>query len=329
MDTRVSVLIATRRRPQLLRETLRSLARASGSGRVEVVVADNADDGETARVCEEAGRHLALARVVEPAPGKNAALNRAVARSTGDLLLFTDDDVEVDAGWIEAMAAAAARWPRHAVYGGRVLPLWPHPPPAHLRETRYAGVCFTLLDPALPEGPTGNFRPFGPNMAVRREVFQSGHRFDPAVGPSGTSYIMGSETEFVRRVTRSGPPAVFVPRSTVHHRIRPGELTARSLLRRGVRYGRQLAHLARGVQEQEGEPEPSGRRVPPYQVKELLLHGGAALRELARGNRAGAFERGMDAAVLAGTLQQRYAQGGRPGASAGERSDPPDAAARG
>lgn len=301
MQERVSILIATHRRPRLLRDTLGSIAAAAGSRPVEVVVADNADDPATAQVCE-AVDGLRVTYFVAKRPGKNAALNRAVERAGGDLLLFTDDDVLVDASWIDAMAEAAGAWPDHEIFGGRVLPRWPCPPPPHLGKCRYSGVCFSILDPALPEGPLEGFRPFGPNLAMKRRVFDDGHRYNEAIGPNGTSYVMGNETEFVRRLAGERPCPVFVSRSVVHHRIHQHELAFSTLLRRGVRYGRQLAYLARTLPD-EPAASPSTRLRLHY-VKEAAQHAAASLRSLTRGDRRRAFERSMDAAVAVGSFQQ-------------------------
>lgn len=300
--TDVSILIATHRRPGLLERTLRSIGAAREADRAQLVVADNADDPETAAVCrrvaDETG--MRLGRVVETKPGKNAALNRALGQVEGALVLFTDDDVIVDEAWIESMRDAAGRWPTHDAFGGRVLPTWPDGCPEHLKRSRFAGVCFSALDPELPEGPSGDFLPFGPNMAVRRRVFERGIRFNEEVGPRGRSYIMGSETELVRRLRAEGEPPVFVPASVVQHTVRPEQLGLRSLLRRGVRYGRMQAYLEHRNGRGAGEA-----RVPPHLLRAAAEHGGASLWALARRDRAAAFEAAMQAATVVGKIRQR------------------------
>ena len=42
--------------------------------------------------------------VCEPQPGLDRARNRAIAESRGEIVAFTDDDVEVDPGWVRAAA---------------------------------------------------------------------------------------------------------------------------------------------------------------------------------------------------------------------------------
>jgi glucosyl-dolichyl phosphate glucuronosyltransferase len=58
----------------------------------------------------------------EPRPGKSNAQNRAIDFAKGDYILWTDDDVVVDAGWLTAYVGAFRRWPEAAVFGGRITP---------------------------------------------------------------------------------------------------------------------------------------------------------------------------------------------------------------
>ena len=68
--------------------------------------------------------HGRRARYVREArPGLDWARNRAIAEAAGEMIAFTDDDVEVDPGWIRALVAAfAARSRRVAAVTGLVVP---------------------------------------------------------------------------------------------------------------------------------------------------------------------------------------------------------------
>ncbi len=300
----ISVLIATYHRPVLLERTLKSIFESDlRQEAVQLIVVDNADDAETARICGALQRrgpaNLTLIRLVEGKPGKNAALNRGLEQAAGDLILFTDDDVLVDPGWVRSMAAAARRWPQHVYFGGRVLPAWPGEPPAWLRESRYLSVCFTAMDRDDPEGPIATFVPFGPNMAVRRAVFDEGVRYDDAVGPTPeSSYVMGSEAELTRRLKARGHQPVYVPKSVVHHIVRPEQLRLRWLMGRSVRYGRSVAHKA----IQEGRATPG--RAPAHLARESLEAAVSAAANLFRGRRQEAFDRIMDAGAAFGRIKQ-------------------------
>lgn len=302
----VSVVLATHRRPQLLQETLASIARARRPpAGFEVVVCDNAGDPETEAVCRDGGYELELQYLVERTPGKNAALNLAVEEARGDLFLFTDDDVIVDESWIEEMWEGARRWTDHVVFGGRVLPVWPEPLPSYLNNESLHGIFFSRLDPPIPEGPDPAFLPFGPNMAIRRSVFDAGHRYNAEVGPSGRSYIMGSETDMVRRLKDIGQTPVFLPGSSVGHRVRRDQYSLSWLIRRSVNYGRSLGYRATiGQDLHTAEPVPRLLRAVVMGTLRAGWH-------VARRAPADAFDQASGVAICAGRLYQRMRMGRR------------------
>ena len=307
MSADVSVLIATCRRAELLELALGSLARSTlPPDRFEVIVADNADDPATREACARAGAALPVRYAAAPGGGKNAALNQALPLARGELLVFSDDDIDAAPDWLAETRAGAERWPDHVLFGGRVLPAWPGPFPAHLRESRYLGVCFSVLDKDLVEGPHPAFNPFGPNMAVRRVIFDRGVRFNEQVGPRQGLYIMGSETDLIRRLKAMGHEAVYLPRSVVRHRIRPEQLSPRWLLSRGFRYGRKLAY----EQEHRTRPAKAWAGVPRWLYRTLAQQGLRAGAALLRPNPGRRLDEALDLSVSLGMFYQyRHSMG--------------------
>ena len=236
----VSVLIPTYRRPALLERTLQGLrALHPPAFAYEILVIDNAGDGETQRVLDASAGPLPIRRLTETRASKNRALRRGLEAAAGDLLVFTDDDVVADPDWLAQVAEGARRWPDHAVFGGRVLPMWP---PGGTPAFRHAFFdhAYAIADWAQPEGPYPASRVFGPNMAIRANVFRAGWSFDPAIGPNGTdNYVPGSETDLTMRLERAGFPAVYLPQALVLHQIRPEQLELAWLFKRAFRKGRE------------------------------------------------------------------------------------------
>ena len=293
----ISVVMATAGRPQLLRQTLDSIVRSEfDRSRLQVVVVDNLDDERTRAVCAALGVALPLTYVVESEQGKNAALNRGLEACVGELIAFIDDDVVVEQNWLAELARGSLRWPSHHVFGGRVLPRFPEPCPAHLAESRYQSVMFTTLDRGEAEGPDPRFLPFGPNMAIRRGVFVEGWRYDPSIGPKmGASYIMGSETELLRRLRDGGYKAVYLPRCVVHHQIRPEQLKTIWMLKRGVRYGKSVAFRS---------PTPRRRwfGAPPRLYRRIVVNSARSIGAMITGKRSLAFDNAMDVAIALGEI---------------------------
>jgi glycosyltransferase involved in cell wall biosynthesis len=109
---KISVCICTYNRSQSLARTLDSLSIPTGdAASTEVLIVDNNCTDGTAQVVESFRNKLPILRVLETLQGLAHARNRAVAEFRGDLLLFTDDDVRLEAGWLAAYLEASRRFP--------------------------------------------------------------------------------------------------------------------------------------------------------------------------------------------------------------------------
>ena len=226
-------------RPALLARTLDGFGALRADGLAyEIIVVDNGQTPETAALVDRARATLPIRRIVEPAPGKNRALNRALPDLRGALVALTDDDVIAAPDWLVELVEGARRWPDHRVFGGRVLPLWPTGggPPYQHEFMRHA---YAIADFDRPEGPYEAGWAFGPNLAIRADVFRAGWCFDPTVGPDGTAwYRTGGETELLLRLSRAGCQPIYLPRAHVRHQVRPEQLHTAWLYGRAFRQGR-------------------------------------------------------------------------------------------
>ncbi len=294
----VSVIMATRDRADLLEATLGHLARQQAGGRAwELVVADNGSTDRTPAVLEAAAARLPLVRVSEPTPSKNRALNRALAVARGGLHLFTDDDVVPEDDWVARMAAAADRWPQHAIFAGRITPLFPAGTPDWLRAHPFSDHAFARFELAQEEGPITTL-PYGPNFMVRAAAM-AGVRYNEAIGPSGEDYVSGSETELLLRLARQGCGVVWVPDASVEHVIRPDQLDVGWLLGRSYRRGRSFVEL--GFLRQDPGPRVAG--VPLRMWRRLVKEWMYALSGTF-GDPQRRFLRGVDYHFVRGCIRQ-------------------------
>jgi glycosyltransferase involved in cell wall biosynthesis len=294
---RLSLIIATADRSRALSETLHGLAGCElPVPELHVVVADNGADPGTRAACDETFPGLLVEHVPVSRRGKTIALNRAVSACDSDLIAFTDDDVEFHPKWLAELVDATRAWPGHLLFGGRVLPLWPADCPARLVGSAFLGPLYTRLDWGDGGGPRERFRPFGPNMMVRREAFDRGVLFDEAIGPgSATGISMGDEVDFALQLEAMGEMAVYVPLSRVYHMVRKDQLTLLWQLKRGVAYGR-----SRGYGDGPPPPYPRWFGLPRWLYRKAASDLVAAGRDALRGDRCSAFDRLMVIAVDAG-----------------------------
>lgn len=231
-----SVLIATYNRARLLDETLTSIARMPVSTALswEVIVIDNNSRDDTAVVVKrhQAQFPVALRYLVERQQGRSSALNTGIARARGRVLAFTDDDVRVADGWLDAACAALlTQSPAAAYTGGPVRPIWEVPPPKWLDLTRgdlWGTIAIQDHGDVGASYEDARKVPLGANMAVRAEVFETVGGFRADLGRTGGRLLLGQEVpEWLMRARQSGFGGLYVPGMEVHHHIPASRLTTR------------------------------------------------------------------------------------------------------
>lgn len=266
----LSVLFATRNRARTLRCVLDAYSCLQGpSSGWKLIIVDNGSIDRTREVVESFQTKLPLTFRFEERLGKNFALNAGLAELKGDLAIFTDDDAFPHRDWLLRIRAAADAQPSYSMFGGVILPRWEVAPPHWLKWVP-PGPGYTLSDPHLAEGPTDPGNLFGPNMAIRAEIFRSGVQFDTSIGPRGTNYPMGSESELVERLGRQGHKAWHVPDAIVEHLIQEYQMQKGWALSRAIRFGRGQLRLLRAS---EPEAIPSWLGVPPSIFPRMLKRG--------------------------------------------------------
>lgn len=231
-----SVLIATFNRSRLLDETLTFLARMPvAAGRTwEVLVIDNNSSDDTKAVVQ---RHLSrfpvpLRYIFEGRQGRSSALNTGIAQARGRVLAFTDDDVRVEAAWLDAACDTLLDAGAGVHYaGGPVRPIWEVPPPRWLDLTRgdlWGTIAIQDHGATAVRYETARKVPLGANMAVRAEVFDVVGGFRADLGRSGGRLVLGQEVpEWLMRARGAGFGGMYVPAMEVHHHIPAARLTPR------------------------------------------------------------------------------------------------------
>lgn len=245
-----SVIVCTRNRSELLEGCLTSIADERPTVEWELIVVDNASTDDTAAVvarCAERSGDLRVEYLVEEQLGLSHARNRGVAAAQGDYLLFTDDDVIVQPGWIDALCAAFAE-PDVAAVAGRIAPRWPTPPPRWLSGRHTSILALTDFGDD-PRELTADEVPVGANMAIRASVLgRSSAPFDTRLGHRGSTYFAYEEFEVFRQLRAAGR-LVYRPDAVVLHRILPERMTWAGMRRATIDngFGSRRAERLRGT----------------------------------------------------------------------------------
>lgn len=223
----LTVTIATHNRADHLRRALASVCVDPTAA--EILIVDNAPADDTAAqvVAEFAARDDRVRYVVEPRQGLSKARNKALAAASSEILLFTDDDVEVDREW-------AARHARG--YLDPSISCLTGPAYAARLETLEEVLCEASIgwskgfEPTryeLHRPPAGApLFPFSPglfgggmNFSVRRALAVSLGGFDEALG-AGSPTKGAEDCDFFVRLVRGGYVLGYEPAAYVRHHHR-------------------------------------------------------------------------------------------------------------
>lgn len=251
---KVTVAICTWNRAKLLDQTLERMhsLRIPEGVEWELLVVDNNSTDDTAEVVARHADRLPLTRLVERKQGLSHARNCAVDAASGELLVWTDDDVLVDDAWLAEMVRAAQAWPDASYFGGRIDPWYESPPPAWIERNiaRLEGV-FVIRDLGPDERPLrAGEHIFGANMTFRTAVLRQ-RPFNPELGRVGANLISGEETSYIADLARAGHVGVWAPAARLQHFI-PRQRMTRSYV------WRHIAGVARSESRLNGDL-PTGR----------------------------------------------------------------------
>jgi GT2 family glycosyltransferase len=246
MTPSASIVIPTRARLSYLEVALASIAPQATDAGAELIVVDDAGPSEPARALVE--RHGAR---YEPHPrplGLNVARNTGVERSTGELVVFVDDDVRVHDGWLAALLASAREHPDVEVFTG---PIRPRLDAGRPRSCGREGPPITSLDLG-PEDAPARYA-WGANMAIRRAALERVGRFDVSLEYGG------DEQEWQERLRAERPDArvLYVAAAAVDHRRTGSDAHLRSLARAAYARGR----ASRRFDAYRGETPPLRREL--------------------------------------------------------------------
>jgi glycosyltransferase involved in cell wall biosynthesis len=226
---KVTVIVCTFNRSESLAKSLQSVAASTVPGSVEweVLVVDNNSTDRTREAVEDLSRQYPgrFRYLFEPKSGLSHARNAGIREAQGDILAFTDDDVTVDATWLQNLTAClhGTDW---AGAGGRTLLPEPFSPPSWLglqESLEMGGPLAALFDIGL-EPCELKRPPYGANMAFRKNMFEKygAFRTDLGASPGPDVPRCNEDTEFGRRLIAGGERLRYEPSAIVYHPV-PGE----------------------------------------------------------------------------------------------------------
>ena len=226
---RLDVLIPSHNRAVFLENCVRSVINALPADGldVHVTVIENAcsdDTIETVRRLQAAfPRRISL--VSERRRGKSRALNAGIAATSGDLVGMIDDDEEVDARWVQVIAAAFTDSLLDFI-GGPYVPVWASPPPDWLPED-YLAVLGAVDNGNEVRRFERSFEGIlkGGNAVIRRRTLAAVGPYAEHLGPGSFARLFSCEDEDMYwRLLEAGAVGKYLPNLVIYHYISTNRL---------------------------------------------------------------------------------------------------------
>jgi N-acetylglucosaminyl-diphospho-decaprenol L-rhamnosyltransferase len=242
MTEPVAVVAVTYSPGESLATFLDSLAGATVRP-LDVVLADNGStDGSVAVAAARPG-----VRVVETGGnlGYGRAANVGVHATTAEFVVVANPDIEWEAGAVDALLAAAARWPKGAAFGPLIhTPERAIYPSARALPSLGRGIGHALFGWWWPSNPwTAAYRVeteaprertagwlSGSCLLLRRDAFDAVGGFDPGF------FMYFEDLDLGDRLGRAGWQNVYVPSAVVCHA--GGHATSRDAARMAAEHHR-------------------------------------------------------------------------------------------
>lgn len=225
---KASVIICTYNRAKLLENSIYSVqGQDLVNKEFEIVVVDNNSTDETRAVVEKMvnASPVMIKYVFEKHQGLSIARNTGISNASGEIIVFTDDDIEAEKSWLRELISVFDDTEVFAA-GGPIRPIWLIEKPAWLTEKWYSYLTINEFESAREKGEFNgdNECPWGANMAFRREVFDLIGMFPTDLGRVDKLLLSNEEVHLFKKIKESGKRIKFAIGAIVYHKITPEKL---------------------------------------------------------------------------------------------------------
>jgi glycosyltransferase involved in cell wall biosynthesis/2-polyprenyl-3-methyl-5-hydroxy-6-metoxy-1,4-benzoquinol methylase len=231
---RVSAIVCTYRRGELLEQAIISLANQTLTPEDYEVIVVNNDPNDRAlmgtidRLRSEYfdGSAQRLRAVVCPLLGLSHARNAGIGEANGEVLCFLDDDAIAPADWLEEMLRAFDEHPQAGVIGGHIRLKIPDPRPPDLKSgwEWYWSEFITGCSQYTEVDHWWEF-PWGADWCTRRQALVEVGGFRTSYGRRGKDFGGGEEVVAAELIKRLGYTVAVLPQVEVIHAVDPERFT--------------------------------------------------------------------------------------------------------
>ncbi|MCL2511270.1 MAG: glycosyltransferase [Bacteroidales bacterium] len=249
---KISIIVCTYNRDDYISKALNSLARQTlSTSQYEIIIVNNNSTDNTDALCQiflQEHQQLNARYFIETQQGLSYARNRGIVESSGDILVFMDDDAQADEHFLQEIRHFFETTTDATACGGRIYPDFESKRPDWMS-------CFLLpLTSTIDKGDNiklfkGTQYPIGANMAFRREMFQQYGMFNPDLGRKGDSLDGSEEKDIFLKIKKEKGKIYYLPSAIVKHQVPDRRLTFDFFKRQAIGVGKSEQIRAKAISQ--------------------------------------------------------------------------------
>lgn len=238
--TSVSVIIPTHNRAKRLERTLKILVEQKYEGKWEILVVDNASEDETEKTVKrliDDNPSISIKYIYEKNLGLHYARNTGGLEAIGNIIIYLDDDMDVEPDWLLSMANVYEN-DGVGCAGGKIVPDWEVDPPPWVRlfHPGFLGIIDLGRKNRELSWPQDIY---GGNLSIRKSVFLKVKGFNPdGFADQSLIWFRGDgETGLIKKVYDCGYKVLYVANAVSNHWIPKESMVPQFFFKRALKQG--------------------------------------------------------------------------------------------
>ncbi|MEX2478146.1 MAG: glycosyltransferase [Gracilimonas sp.] len=242
----ITFIICTFNRAHYLDDTLQSiLQQKTYSQIIEILVVDNNSTDNTYSIFQKhrdstKTDNFILSYCKEREQGLSYARNRGISESKSENIVFLDDDVSLTKNFLKNWLHFFKTYPDYKAAGGKIIVRFDTKKPNWVSHFLLTLFGHHNLGNSIKPYPS-NKHPFGGNMGFRKAIFLKTGIFNTYLGRKGEELTSNEEKDLFNRIKSENEPILYLPNTTLYHRIGAERLTLSYIKRQANGLGKSIA----------------------------------------------------------------------------------------
>ena len=217
-----SIIISTYNREDYIGSCLEHLAQQDYDNDLyEVLIIDNNSTDKTAEFSKAVIKkypEVNFKYIFEKEQGLSFARNRGIKESSGQVIIFLDDDAFAFPGYLQEIEKFVKSGTEFSAFGGKIIPRFESERPEWMSDFLLPLASVIDLGNKIRKFPSKKF-PIGANMGFKKEVFEKYGDFNVKLGRKGKGLEGSEEKDLFHRIRSGGENIYYIPDAVVEHLV--------------------------------------------------------------------------------------------------------------